>query len=46
MQTLTDHPITRRWPPQTPDVIQLYSFPKPNGQKGNRDADPLLPLLI
>lgn len=28
-----DHPITRRWPATRPDVIQLYSFPTPNGVK-------------
>lgn len=26
-------PITRRWPPRRPDVIQLYSLPTPNGVK-------------
>lgn len=26
-------PITRRWPAQNPDVLQLYSFPTPNGVK-------------
>ena len=33
MDRLTDHPITKRWPPTRPDAIQLYSFPTPNGQK-------------
>ncbi len=33
MSMLTDHLITRRWPPQNPSIIQLYSFPTPNGQK-------------
>ena len=28
-----DHPITERWAPERPDVIQLYSFPTPNGVK-------------
>ena len=28
-----DHPITKRWPPERPDVIQLYAFPTPNGVK-------------
>jgi len=28
-----DFPITTRWPAQNPDVIQLYSFPTPNGVK-------------
>lgn len=27
------HPITKRWPPQHPEAIQLYSFPTPNGVK-------------
>jgi GST-like protein len=28
-----DFPITRRWPPRTPDAIQLYSLTTPNGIK-------------
>ncbi|MBT8460404.1 MAG: glutathione S-transferase N-terminal domain-containing protein [Boseongicola sp.] len=27
------HPISARWPAARPDVIQLYSFPTPNGVK-------------
>ncbi|MGI9395423.1 MAG: glutathione S-transferase family protein [Boseongicola sp.] len=30
---LLEFPISRRWPPTRPDVIQLYSFPTPNGIK-------------
>ena len=33
MQSLTDHPITNRWPPSRPEALQLYSFPTPNGVK-------------
>jgi len=33
MPSLADHPITRKWPPTNPAVIQLYSFPTPNGVK-------------
>lgn len=33
MTNLTTHPITKRWPPVRPDVIQLYAFPTPNGVK-------------
>lgn len=33
MTSLTDHPINSRWPAANPDVIQLYSFPTPNGVK-------------
>jgi GST-like protein len=33
MTDLSAFPITRRWPAQNPDVIQLYSFPTPNGVK-------------
>lgn len=33
MNTLAQFPITRRWPPQTPGAIQLYSLPTPNGVK-------------
>lgn len=28
-----DYPVTGRWPTENPDVIQLYSFPTPNGIK-------------
>jgi GST-like protein len=31
--TLASFPITRKWPPQHPDRIQLYSLPTPNGIK-------------
>ncbi len=30
---LSNFPITHRWPATQPDVIQLYSFPTPNGVK-------------
>ena len=30
---LSDYPITRRWPPQRPDVLQYYGLPTPNGVK-------------
>jgi len=30
---LTDFPITKKWPAQHPDIIQLYSLPTPNGVK-------------
>jgi GSH-dependent disulfide-bond oxidoreductase len=30
---LTDHLINTRWPAKDPSVIQLYSFPTPNGIK-------------
>ena len=33
MSALAAFPITRRWPPQHPDRIQLYSLPTPNGVK-------------
>ncbi len=33
MITLSDFPITRRWPAQRPERIQLYSLPTPNGVK-------------
>ena len=33
MPTLADHPVTRRWPAQHPDRLQLYSLPTPNGVK-------------
>ncbi|EAQ03677.1 glutathione S-transferase family protein [Pseudooceanicola batsensis HTCC2597] len=30
-----DFPITKRWPPKDPSVIQLYAFPTPNGVKAS-----------
>jgi len=33
MTDLSHFPITRKWPATNPDVIQLYSFPTPNGVK-------------
>lgn len=35
MNTLSDFPITRKWPAQHPDRIQLYSLPTPNGVKAS-----------
>ena len=32
---LADFPVTQRWPAQNPDIIQLYSFPTPNGVKAS-----------
>lgn len=33
MSTLSDFQITQKWPAQNPEVLQLYSFPTPNGVK-------------
>ncbi|MBC7985441.1 MAG: glutathione S-transferase N-terminal domain-containing protein [Sphingomonadaceae bacterium] len=33
MNDLSAFPITRRWPPSHPDVLQLYSLNTPNGVK-------------
>ncbi|RLJ41091.1 GST-like protein [Litoreibacter meonggei] len=33
MIALKDFPITKRWPAENPDRLQLYSFPTPNGVK-------------
>ena len=33
MSALEAFPVSRRWPAVNPDVIQLYSFPTPNGVK-------------
>ncbi|WP_424976585.1 glutathione S-transferase family protein [Dinoroseobacter sp. S124A] len=33
MTDLSDFPITRKWPAENPGVLQLYSFPTPNGIK-------------
>ncbi|MET0352165.1 MAG: glutathione S-transferase, partial [Rhizobacter sp.] len=31
MTQLSDFPITKKWPAQHPERIQLYSLPTPNG---------------
>ena len=31
--SLENFPITRRWPPKHPELLQLYSLPTPNGVK-------------
>ena len=33
MTDLSAFPITQRWPAANPEIIQLYSFPTPNGVK-------------
>ena len=33
MSTLTAFDVTQKWPAQNPDIIQLYSYPTPNGVK-------------
>src|ERR1700682_1223336 len=33
MPDLSDYPITKKWPAQHPEKIQLYSLPTPNGFK-------------
>ncbi|MGV7210256.1 glutathione S-transferase N-terminal domain-containing protein [Oxalobacteraceae bacterium A2-2] len=35
MTDLSPFPITKKWPAQTPDRIQLYSLPTPNGVKAS-----------
>lgn len=35
MTDLTAFPITKKWAPTQPDIIQLYSFPTPNGVKAS-----------
>ena len=30
-----DFPITKKWPPKDPSVLQLYAFPTPNGVKAS-----------
>ncbi len=35
MSRLADFPISRKWPAQNPDILQLYSFPTPNGVKAS-----------
>lgn len=35
MSTLSDFPITKKWPAQHPDRLQLYSLPTPNGVKAS-----------
>ncbi|WP_170785022.1 glutathione S-transferase family protein [Ruegeria lacuscaerulensis] len=33
MLDAANHPITARWPAQSPEKLQLYSYPTPNGVK-------------
>ena len=33
MPTLQNFPVATRWPAKTPDILQLYSYPTPNGVK-------------
>ncbi|MGR3659986.1 MAG: glutathione S-transferase family protein [Paracoccaceae bacterium] len=33
MNALTKFPISQKWPAKNPNIIQLYSFPTPNGVK-------------
>lgn len=33
MFDLAEYPVSRRWPAENPDILQLYSFPTPNGVK-------------
>jgi GST-like protein len=33
MADLSEFPVTRRWPTQNPDILQLYSLNTPNGVK-------------
>jgi len=35
MSALSEFPISDRWPPSDPGVIQLYAFPTPNGVKAS-----------
>ena len=35
MSDLSQFPITQKWPASNPNVIQLYSFPTPNGVKAS-----------
>ena len=35
MTDLTQFPITAKWPAANPEIIQLYSFPTPNGVKAS-----------
>ncbi|WP_299286341.1 glutathione S-transferase N-terminal domain-containing protein [uncultured Tateyamaria sp.] len=35
MADLSAFPITRKWTPQNPDILQLFAFPTPNGVKAS-----------
>src|ERR1700744_5341381 len=35
MTDLSSFPITKRWPAENSDLLQLYSVPTPNGVKGS-----------
>jgi len=35
MVDLSAFPVTEKWTPQNPDLLQLFSFPTPNGVKAS-----------
>ena len=35
MADLSAFPITKKWPAQNADIVQLFSFPTPNGVKAS-----------
>jgi GST-like protein len=35
MPEIPDYPITKKWPAQHPELLQLYSLPTPNGVKAS-----------
>ncbi len=35
MADLSNFPITQKWTPKNPDILQLFSFPTPNGVKAS-----------
>lgn len=35
MTSIPNHPINGRWPAKNPNILQLYSFPTPNGVKAS-----------
>ena len=35
MSYVTSHPINSKWPAEDPTILQLYSFPTPNGVKAS-----------
>ena len=38
MADLSAFPITKKWPAQNADIVQLFSFPTPNGVSVHNSA--------
>ena len=45
MSSLSAFPIAHKWPAKNPDILQLYSFPTPNGVKVSIALEEIGPAL-